>query len=411
MIISACSPVIREISSFSETNQYHAGFYLYDPGKNKVLADYQGEKYFTPASNTKILTLYAVKKFLPDPLPMFYIENRDSVVYLWPTGNPEFLNPILDDSLNYITLSSLDSIVLMDGSFTDGRFGSGWMWDDYNSSDSPELVSFPIYGNLATFNLDTITNQVSVTPAFLQDSLILEQGERFGVTRREGSNTFKVTIGKCGDCERERPFRLTEEMITALYSDTLKIPVAIDTLAKPANVAILYGQAQDSVLKVMMQESDNFLAEHLLLQVGEALTDTLDSRMAIDTVQSYLQQFLPDSAIWVDGSGLSRYNMITPRSVVFLWKELIELVGEDRLKQIIAEGGVSGTIENWYGGEPSYVYGKTGTLRHNHNLSGMLTTKSGKTLLFSFMHNHYSTSTTPIKEEMERVLRMIYEKY
>jgi D-alanyl-D-alanine carboxypeptidase/D-alanyl-D-alanine-endopeptidase (penicillin-binding protein 4) len=407
----ACSPVVREISSYSENNQYHAGFYLYDLEKNKVLADYQGDKYFTPASNTKILTLYAVKQFLPDPLPMFYIQDNDSVTYLWPTGNPEFLNPILEDSTNYFALSRRDSIVLMHGSFAQSRFGSGWAWDDYNYSDSPELTAFPIYGNLAKFNLDTLTNQVSVVPDFLQDSLILEQGERFGVTRMESSNIFKVTIGECKDCQRIRPYRITKEMVAALYSDTLKIPVAIDTLAKPTNVEILYGQVQDSVLKVMMQESDNFLAEHLLLQVGEVLTDTLESQIAIDTIQSYLQQFLPDSAIWVDGSGLSRYNMITPRSVVFLWKELIDLVGEERLKQIVAEGGVSGTIENWYGGNPSYLYGKTGTLRHNHNLSGMLIAKSGKTLLFSFMHNHFTTSSTPVKEEMERVLRMIYEKY
>jgi D-alanyl-D-alanine carboxypeptidase/D-alanyl-D-alanine-endopeptidase (penicillin-binding protein 4) len=305
----------------------------------------------------------------------------------------------------------MESLVLMDGSFREARFGSGWTWDDYNSSYSPELSAFPIYSNLASFTLDSISKEVKVTPSFLQDSIIIEQGERFGVERIESANIYKVTVGECNDCERQRPYRLTKEMIAALYSDTLKIPVALDTLMRPLDAKTLYGQPQDSVLKVMMQESDNFLAEQLLLQVGAELTDTLDTRMAIDTIQSYLQQFLPDSAIWVDGSGLSRYNMITPRSVVYLWKEVIAMVGEEQLKQIIAEGGVSGTIENWYAREPSYVYGKTGTLRHNHNLSGLLITKSGKTLLFSFMHNHFSTSTTPIKQEMERVLQMIYEKY
>jgi D-alanyl-D-alanine carboxypeptidase/D-alanyl-D-alanine-endopeptidase (penicillin-binding protein 4) len=200
-------------------------------------------------------------------------------------------------------------------------------------------------------------------------------------------------------------------MLAALYQDTLKVPVTMDTLARPGDATLLTGMPQDSVFKVMMQESDNFLAEQLLLQVAGVLTDTLNTTYATDTLQYYLNQFLPDSAIWVDGSGLSRYNMITPRSVVRLWQELIGMFGEERLKSILATGGKSGTIENWYAADPPFIYGKTGTLRHNHNLSGMLIAKSGKTLLFSLMHNHYPTSTTEVKEEMDRILRMIYEKY
>ena len=72
-ILQGCSPIIKEVRSFSDENQYHAGFYLLDPAKNEVLADYQADKYFTPASNTKILTLYAAKLTLKEPLPAFYM--------------------------------------------------------------------------------------------------------------------------------------------------------------------------------------------------------------------------------------------------------------------------------------------------------------------------------------------------
>lgn len=408
--IQSCSPYVKEIRTFSQTNQYFAGFYLLDPSTNKVLADYNGDKYFTPASNTKILTLYAAKKFLADPLPVFYIYHDSLATYLWPTASPEFLNPELPQSNIYPELARADSLVLSYKKSL-SRFGSGWAWDDYNSSFSPERSAFPIYGNLATFRLDSITQELEVIPGFLIDSVKIEYGETFKVERAEGSNSFTVTIGSCTDCVRQQPFRLNMALLAKLYSDTLHLPVSIDTIPRHVDARLLYGLPQDSVFKVMMQESDNFLAEQLLLQVAGVLKDTFNTNLAIDSLHSYLNTFLPDSAIWVDGSGLSRYNMITPRSVVSLWQQLIKMFGREKLLKILAVGGVSGTIENWYAADQPYIYGKTGTLRHNHNLSGIIIAKSGRLLLFSFMNNHYSSSSSLIKQEMEKVLYKIYEKY
>jgi len=94
-----------------------------------------------------------------------------------------------------------------------------------------------------------------------------------------------------------------------------------------------------------------------------------------------------------------------------LWQKLLEDFGRERLLQLISVGGESGTIKDWYIADQPYIYGKTGTLRHNHNLSGMLIAKSGRLLLFSYMNNHYQSSSSVIKEEMEKVLFKIYEKY
>ena len=117
LILQGCSPIIKEIKSFSSENQYHAGFYLFDPSKNEVLANYQGDKFFTPASNTKILTLYAADLVLADPLPAFYIIIDSTATYLWPTGNPVFLNPVLLDSGNYEVLAQADRLVLAYANF------------------------------------------------------------------------------------------------------------------------------------------------------------------------------------------------------------------------------------------------------------------------------------------------------
>src|ERR1700683_4918266 len=44
------------------------GISLYDPARNSFLYNYQDEKYFVPASNTKLFSLYAGMKYLGDSL-------------------------------------------------------------------------------------------------------------------------------------------------------------------------------------------------------------------------------------------------------------------------------------------------------------------------------------------------------
>ena len=88
-------------------------------------------------------------------------------------------------------------------------------------------------------------------------------------------------MGSYNDSIRQRPFRLTEAMVAKLFSDTLHIPVSISSVVRPDSAKVLGGMPRDSVFKVMMQESDNFLAEQLLLQVAGVLADTLNSSLAI----------------------------------------------------------------------------------------------------------------------------------
>ncbi|MBK8652539.1 MAG: D-alanyl-D-alanine carboxypeptidase [Haliscomenobacter sp.] len=160
-----------------------------------------------------------------------------------------------------------------------------------------------------------------------------------------------------------------------------------------------------------MQESDNYLAEQLLLMCSAKLSDTLNTEAVIEYAKKNLFQGLPpDTLNWADGSGLSRYNLFTPRTIVALLHKLYQEVPQERLFRILATGGKSGTIRSWYGGKAEpYVFAKTGTLANQHCLSGFVKTKKGRTLIFSFMHNNFNGSATPIRTEMQNVLEWIWE--
>ena len=161
----------------------------------------------------------------------------------------------------------------------------------------------------------------------------------------------------------------------------------------------------------MMQESDNFIAEQLLLMCSNVLSDSLKPEIAIDFVTKNYLGDLPDKMVWVDGSGLSRYNLFTPRSIVKVWEKIFELVPRDRLFPLLATGGVNGTIRKWYQAEQPFVFGKTGSLSNNHCLSGFLVTKTGKVLIFAFMNSNYTATTNDIRANMQTILYNIYEHY
>ncbi len=212
------------------------------------------------------------------------------------------------------------------------------------------------------------------------------------------------------------PFIQSATLATSLLQDTLKRNVLLQEVEGnfPEFNRKRYSLPADSVYQRMMQISDNFFAEQLLMVCSSVFKDTLSTEWTIDYMKENYLSDLPDEPIWVDGSGLSRYNLQTPRSIVALLRKVDEELSDERIKTIFPAGGASGTIRSWYPnpeGEEPYVFAKTGTLSNKSALSGFIYTKSGKKLIFSFLHNNYITSTSPLKQEMEEILTDIYLNY
>jgi len=161
----------------------------------------------------------------------------------------------------------------------------------------------------------------------------------------------------------------------------------------------------------MMQDSDNFIAEQLLLQCAAIVSDTLKPEIAIRYSKKNFLSDLPDSLQWVDGSGLSRYNLFTSRSIVALWKKIYQLVPQERLFKLLAVGGKSKSLKNWFKADEPYIFGKTGSLSNVRSLSGFLITKKNKVLIFSIMNNNFTTSGTEVRKQVEKILKQVHDKF
>jgi D-alanyl-D-alanine carboxypeptidase/D-alanyl-D-alanine-endopeptidase (penicillin-binding protein 4) len=231
------------------------------------------------------------------------------------------------------------------------------------------------------------------------------------VIRNRESNAFTFFPSDAGKYNKLIPLHITRDVVCELLSDTLKKNVQPAQVPLSAGAKVVYSVPADSLYKVMMQDSDNFIAEQLLLLCAGIISDTLKPEIAIQFLKQGPLKDLVDEPVWVDGSGLSRYNLFTPRSIVQLWNKIYKMVPRDRLFALLATGGKAGTIKNWYGGQTPYIFGKTGTLSNNHCLSGFLVTRKGKTLVFSFMNSNFTTSTNDVRNNMQSILNLLYEKY
>lgn len=406
MLFTACktlkinNKVDKKLQSSFFENQF-TGIYIYDVAANKVVYNYNGTKYFTPASNTKIFTLFTGLALLPDAIPAFkYAVNKDTIT-IQGTGNPTFLHSFFKDSTALKMANKYKKVNLIINNISDKRYGSGWAWEDFDSYFSPEKSAFPMYGNVVTIQNE---NGLEVSPNFFKNKInITDKG--FG--REELTNRFYFDKNRTR--KTEIPLIIDSVLIKNLFHSILpnKVSIVRETALKPSKIA--YSSiTTDALFKRMMEVSDNFLAEQILILASSTLSDTLNSSKARNFILENQLKDLKQKPKWVDGSGLSRYNLFTPTSFVDVLTRMYQKMPQERLFSFFPVGGQTGTLKNWFSGNGSpYIFAKSGTLGNNYNLSGYLITKSGKVLIFSYMNNHFMHSNTKIKEQMQ----LIFEHY
>lgn len=392
--------------------QNFTGMVIYDPEAGKTLFERNADRYFTPASNTKLFTYYACIKTLGDSIPALrYVIKGDSLIF-WGTGDPTFFHHDLKNNKVFEFLKSYKRSKLLffsDGNFTNEALGTGWAWDDFNDYYSAEISPLPIYGNVVRVNIDK--GEFKPQPTIFE-STFYRKDAGTTITRIQTDNQFLLpkSVLKKSNYVQDIPYKTSVGLTQQLLIDTLRKNVNLLHIPVPKEAQTIYSIPSEDVYRLMMQESDNMLAEHLLLLCGATIKDSLNSSFVIKFIKEKYLQDLPDSPKWVDGSGLSRYNLFTPRSIIKLLEKIRVEVPQQKLFSILPVGGQSGTLKNGYKNtDKPFVFAKTGSFSGVYNLSGYLITRKGKTLLVSFMNNNFNQSTTRVRKEVEKILTWIYE--
>ncbi|MEO8853878.1 MAG: D-alanyl-D-alanine carboxypeptidase, partial [Ginsengibacter sp.] len=377
----------KEILNQAAFINAHTGISIYEPAKGKYWYNHNAEKYFTPASNTKLATCYAAMKYLGDSLVGLRYRMDNGAVDFIGTGDPSFLLPEFKNQpvFDFLNKSKTINYVLDRTAPGFTPLGEGWAWDDYLGDYSAERSEMPIYGNVVKFYLDADT--VAVSPPFFYNyfiqwnNTILKKGadKYFEIVRPFEDNSFytlhssRMYHSKTEFTSQIVPFKtfsnsashLHDQTFIKLLEDTLHKNIGewsyVDAPPKIQDYTIIYSQPTDSLLKPMMHRSDNFFAEQSLLMVSEKLLGTMNDRKIIDSLLKTDYNLMPQKPGWVDGSGLSRYDLFSPKDFVFILNKMKNDFGMDRIKNILPTGG-TGTISNYYLSDSGSIFVKTGTL-------------------------------------------------
>ncbi|MEP6675321.1 MAG: D-alanyl-D-alanine carboxypeptidase [Ferruginibacter sp.] len=428
IILASCS-VSKQISKNanllikdSSLLNAHIGISIFDPSSGKYLYNYQGDKYFVPASNTKLFTCYAGMKYLGDSLTGILYEQNEGRLKIIGNGDPTFLHPDFKTQpvFDFIKKNTAKELMLCEMRTTKSAvplnaLGMGWAWDDYNSSDMAERSFFPVYGNVVTFGLQN--HEVKVQPAFFKKYLFQQEKglDSFEVERQRESNFFFISKGNSK--KAILPFRVgldkdIPSIEAGLLADTIKKSIEFCRTVYPSRPDLkrIHSQPTDSLFKPMMHRSDNFFAEQTLLMVSNEKLGYMNDEAIIDTLLKTDLKDVPQKPKWVDGCGLSRYNLFTPQDFIFILNKIKNEFGLERIKNILATGG-TGTISRYYQNMAGSIFAKTGTLSNNCALSGYLITKKGKLLLFSILANNYQTAATPVRRAVEKFINYLRNNY
>ena len=408
VVLSSCvsRKIEKDLSKQNKTNNYFRGFVVYNTKTNKEIINYNGDKYFTPASNTKLFTFYSsYKTFKDSVIGLKYFKNSDSLI-IKGNADPSLLYGFDGNKIIEFLKNTEQNIYLIDNNIAEPVYGPGWAWDDYTYYYMPEKSQFPIFGNI--IELTKKYDSIRVVPDFFTKYVEISNDKN--IRRDYNNNKFYVKSTDSYE-DRQIPFITSNQLVADLLGKEVEKKIVVLNTEKDYIFKPLHSIAYDSLYKQLLVVSDNFIAEQLMLQVGNEVDSVFSVKKAIEySLKNYLQD-IPQKPRWVDGSGLSRYNLFTPESLVYLLKKMYGEIPQEKLFSYFPVGGESGTLKKYYRNEKPFIYAKSGTLSNNYNLSGYLITKKGTILIFSFMNNHYQGSSSVRKKEMEEVFLKLYNGY
>ena len=429
------------------------GVQILDSASGTELFSLNEHKLFVPASNAKLFSsAAALDVFGPDHTFATQVEftgilagtTLEGDLILRGGGDPTFTGA----DMRALAQTVAQSVQVVNGDlivdatlFNSPHKGPGWMWDDepdpYSMSISALMIDYNAVQVQVTLENGKPVPRLSLPGPYPPLSYYavpgpvtiqrrpFEHGIEVVGTEMPPSGVVNGSLSVldpelwAGTVFRallqENGVRFVDQVEQrSLFPETTSNPSIVTVAQKRVAgnpLAQTTGKPLGEVIALFNKPSENAIGEMLLHHLDaptEAEPATWNGGSLALTTWLVESVGIPAEEFrLVDGSGLSRYNMVTPAATTKLLQHMYNHPQGEVYRASLPVGGVDGTLSNRLKELPvgSAVHAKTGTMSGVSSLSGYVKNQEGRWLTFSIQVNGFVGSSAPARELQDTLCR------
>ena len=426
------------------------GVIVHSLDKNERLFELNPQALFVPASTAKIVSalsaadavgwdyVFETKVYATGPIvdgvltgDLIVVGSGDPT----PDGRAGDSLRVWVDGLKATGLKRVEGRIIGDDDAIDEpRPGAAWSWEALgytsgalfgalNATENRMTLTIapgPREGQPATLSVEDFAQDRplvnrTVTTASTETFVWPEQriGEEplsIGGSVRPGTPPFKLTIST-GNPTQWFATQLRDRMIRGGIAVTGRAADLDDVRPPPDRTTstLIYthrSQPLSTIARAMLKDSINLYGEALMrLNAASGAPATNDA--ALEGLRKRLAAWgIPkDGEHLVDGSGLSRRDLIAPDTLLVLLKKAFEPAGTSPFVSGLPLAGVDGSLGARMKGTAAggNLRAKTGTMSNIRSLAGYVTTRDGEHLAIVVMINNYEGEGADANESIDRM--------
>ena len=461
--------LLKQIAAYPDFKTAGFAFYAVDVNSDEVIAKLNMDMALKPASTLKLVSTATILELLgPDyqfETTLEYTGEIDTInniligdIIIKGGGDPSLGSKYFDstkekqflfdwaDAVNDFGIDSISGSVIADARvFSWDIVPPTWSWIDMGNYYGAGPCGLTVYDNYYTIFINTgdklgeTVEIARINPRIpnlvfdnkiTADSITYDNGYIFGSPySNEHYLRGQLPINKENCAIKgsipDPAYFAALQLDSVLKHNDIKIAGSATTMrllhkeggfkSKESRTIIL---TRSVVLSDIITQTNihsiNLFAEHCLIRSGIELGAAPETNSSIDSLKHFWSNKGMDiqGMAMFDGSGLSYYNAITPRQMVYLLKYMkTKSQYFDVFYNSMAIAGKTGTLKSMFKGSiaEGTLRAKSGTVSRVKAYSGYVTSKSGREIAFSMVVNNFSCSSREAREKLEQLMIALAE--
>jgi D-alanyl-D-alanine carboxypeptidase/D-alanyl-D-alanine-endopeptidase (penicillin-binding protein 4) len=176
-------------------------------------------------------------------------------------------------------------------------------------------------------------------------------------------------------------------------------------------VAALESPRLVEIVEGILEPSQNWMTEQLIRALAAYFGEEGSWSVGVDLVEAFITEHVAVDTLDVaarDGSGLSAYNLVTPRALVRVLRYMHDGPYAAQYRAALAEPGEEeSSLEERLLDLEGHLWAKTGTISNVNSLSGYLVREDGREVVFSILTNGSGLPSSYVRSAIDDIVRTL----